>query len=475
MITHDQLIAYVSSALAPEERVRLEEQLAGDEAALRSLLEQERLDAALRMMFGAAAEREQLKRAILDVVAGPSYQDVKSSVMQVIAAPRFVFRDWLAGWRGILAGGLAVAACLTLALWVRFAAPLPDAAHLANVTGGVSIVRGGGKQDAVAGFVLQAGDELRVAAKASVAVVYADATRLEFTEGTRAAFSEKPEDGKQFELALGQVVARVSKQSPGKPLRIRTPHATATVVGTEFDLRVSTRGTRLNVSNGLVQLAYVGGDKPMLVAAGDFVEIAPGAKTPVPYGDQPRDQNTVFLSPDVATLTGVLGSVSVVRNGESQTVAEGFTAQPGDRFSIGAQSEAVLVYPDKSRLELKPGSRLFFHAGPEEGKQLGFELGTVIGCVSKQPPSKPLRIRTPHATVTMAGAVFDARVSTRGTRLDVSEGSAQIAWDGEEHSIAIEAGQFIELELLSNKTLTIHRRGSTAHPPPAPLSGGPGQ
>jgi len=479
MITHDQLIAYVSGALAPEERVRLEEQLAGDEASLRSVLEQERLDAALRVMFGAAAEREQVRLAILEVVSGSSYEDVKSSVLHdVTSAPRAAraaFFDWLAGWRGVLAGGLAAAACAALALllWPRTETASPiQFAQLDDVRAAVVVARDGGDLAAKDGTALQPGDTVRVGDGASATVLFADRTRLALAGPSELKLGD---DGKQFELALGQVVARVAKQPPGKPLRIRTPHATATVVGTEFDLRVSTRGTRLDVSDGLVQLAYVGGGGPMLVAAGDFVEIAPGAKTPVPYGDQPRDQNALLSSLDVPTLSDVTVGVSVIRNGESQPVADDFTPQPGDLLRVGAQAAAVAVYPDKSRLELISGTRLSFHGRPEEGKQLGLELGTVIGRVSKQPPDKPLRIRTPHATVIVVGTVFDLRVSTRGTRLDVIEGSAQIAWDGEEHSTTINAGEFIELELLSNKTLTIHRRGSTAQPPLVPRTGGPEQ
>lgn len=277
MIANDQLIAYMSGALVPTERERLEEQLAGDETALRSVVEQERLDAALRAMFSGAAEREQVKQAILEVVCGTSYQDIKSSVMHEIAAPRFSFRDWLAGWRGALAGGLAAAACAALAflLWPRPETVSPiQFAQLSSVRNAVVVVRDGGELAAKDGAALQPGDAIRVGDGAAT-VVFADQTRLVLAERTELKFSG---DGRQIELNAGRLAARVAKQPADRPLTIRTPLAVARVIGTEFTLDAAPRATRIEVSEGLVKMAHAGVDSAVEVAGGEFAVAVPQAE-----------------------------------------------------------------------------------------------------------------------------------------------------------------------------------------------------
>ncbi|MBI5687760.1 MAG: FecR domain-containing protein [Verrucomicrobia bacterium] len=276
MIANEQLIAYVSGTLAAQERERLEEQLAGDEAALRSVVEQERLDAALRAMFGGAAEREQVKRAILEVVSGTSYQEIKSSVMHDIVAPCFSFRDWLAGWRGVLAGGLAAAACAALAflLWPRPETVSPiQFARLSSVRNAVVVVRDDGEFAAKDGAVLQPGDAVRVGDGAAT-VVLADKTRLMLAERTELKLGG--DATRELQLLAGRLTASVAKQPADRPLTIRTPLAVARVVGTEFTLNAAPRATRIEVSEGLVKIAHVGVDSAVEVAGGEFALAVPG-------------------------------------------------------------------------------------------------------------------------------------------------------------------------------------------------------
>jgi len=291
MISHDQLIAYMSGALAPEERERLETQLAGDETALRSVLEQERLDAALHAMFGGAAERAQVKQAILEVVSGTSYQDIKSNVMHEIATPRFSFRDWRAGWRGVLAGGLAAAACAALAflLWPRAETVSPiQFAELGDVRNAVVVVRAGGEFAAKDGAALQPGDTVRVGDGAAT-VALADGTRLEMAAGTELVWSpgcsrsngqpaKAGTPNKEFLLVTGRLAARVVKQPVDRPLTIRTPLAVARVVGTEFTLDAAPRATRIEVSEGLVKMAHTSVDSAVEVAGGEFAVAMPGSE-----------------------------------------------------------------------------------------------------------------------------------------------------------------------------------------------------
>ncbi|MBI5817779.1 MAG: FecR domain-containing protein [Verrucomicrobia bacterium] len=276
MIAHDRLIAYVSGTLATEERARLEEQFAGDEAALCSVLDQERMDAALRAMLGGAAEREQVKQAILEVVSGTNHQDIKSSVMHEIAAPRFSFLQWLAGWRGVLAGGLTAAACAVLAfvLWPHAETAPTGFAQLGDVRSIVIVVRDGNELAARDGTALQPGDAIRVGDGASATVRFADRTRLALAARTELQLGSG-DGAHQLQLLVGRLAARVAKQPADRPLTIRTSLATTRVVGTEFTLDAAPSATRIEVSEGLVKMAHSGVDSTVEVAGGEFALAVP--------------------------------------------------------------------------------------------------------------------------------------------------------------------------------------------------------
>lgn len=369
MIANEQLIAYVSGALQKEERARLEVQLANDETALRSVLEQERLDAALRAMFGGAAEREQVRQAILEVISGTSYQDIKSSVMHEIAAPRFSFFGWLAGWRG----GLAAAACAALAflLWPRAQETPMGFAQLNGVQGGVVVARDGGELGGKNGTALLPGDAIRVGDGAAAVVLFADRTRLALMANTELRLGDEGGQvrspgfsrsgdvpakagtpNREFLLVTGRLAARVAKQPQDKPLTIRTSLATARVVGTEFTLNAGAHATRIEVSEGLVKMAHAGVDSAMEVASGEFALAVPQseliagllpAKEPEEaagdgdFAAQPFGKNSPWKRPigSGATYAEVQSpALNLAANGASVRPASHFrpffVAKPGD-------------------------------------------------------------------------------------------------------------------------------------------------
>lgn len=79
MISEEQIIAYLSGEMEGQERERFEEAVARDPQALRALVEQEKMDAALTMLL-ARPERAQVKDSILAVVEGEAEVDVKSKI-----------------------------------------------------------------------------------------------------------------------------------------------------------------------------------------------------------------------------------------------------------------------------------------------------------------------------------------------------------------------------------------------------------
>lgn len=84
MIPEEQLIAWLSGDLAGAEKARFEEQLARDPEALRLLVEQEKMDAALTMLL-ARPERARVRESILAVVRGPAGAEVKTGIHNRVA------------------------------------------------------------------------------------------------------------------------------------------------------------------------------------------------------------------------------------------------------------------------------------------------------------------------------------------------------------------------------------------------------
>jgi len=306
VLTEHQLTGFIEDTLSADERAQVEAALTQDETTRRRVLEQIRLDAALRATLGGAAASERVKQSVLAVLRGESEAELKE---QVLADTTFISRSsrrkeaqtgseresksfltlvatrflaWLR--QPALAISLA-AACIAFGLWLalpggrnapRLVAEMPSA-----VTAPASSEwsRGETTLALTAGFVPQSGDELVVAPSASATVRFADGTVVHLEPAARVRFGTMPgtaaSGGKQFALLQGTLTADVQKQPSGKPLLIHTPHAVATVLGTEFALAVETNRTELDVARGLVNLASAATTQAVNVVAGESAVASP--------------------------------------------------------------------------------------------------------------------------------------------------------------------------------------------------------
>jgi hypothetical protein len=92
--------------------------------------------------------------------------------------------------------------------------------------------------------------------------------------------------------------------------------------------------------------------------------------------------------------------------------------------TLGANSAAVVVYPDSTRLELGARTSALDFADAK-GKTLLLEKGTLAAEVVKQPQGQPMTIRTPHAEVRVLGTTLKITVD-ESTRLDVVSGKVRL-------------------------------------------------
>lgn len=311
MLTESQLIGFIEGTLPQEERAQVEAALAQDAALRRRVLEQMRLDTALRATLGGVKAGARVKQSVLAVLRGESDAALKRQVLEdtthlhrpvVTVAAAVKRRHWLSFigdrlsellHRPAWAAGLA-AACLVLALgaWliVRSGPAKPDdlaaleTPKRVDFSAGTEMFPRPGTEiqfnhQRAGSFTPQPGDGLRVGESASGTIAYADGTVLHLEPGTEVRFvaanSSNRAGGKQLRLVRGTLSAGVAKQPASLPLLIHTPHATITVVGTEFDLAVGTNVTQLEVTHGLVKMSGTNAAASINVAPGEVAVASP--------------------------------------------------------------------------------------------------------------------------------------------------------------------------------------------------------
>ncbi len=94
---------------------------------------------------------------------------------------------------------------------------------------------------------------------------FADGTRIELAGSAAVRLSEQ--DGKELLLQYGTLLAAVSPQLGGLPLRVQTPAAEAVVLGTSFVINAAEAETFLRVNSGDVELRGLVDNQAFKVAA----------------------------------------------------------------------------------------------------------------------------------------------------------------------------------------------------------------
>jgi ferric-dicitrate binding protein FerR (iron transport regulator) len=149
-------------------------------------------------------------------------------------------------------GSLAAVTLLALALtwWPRS----PQAvAKVLEVEGNVATVVGQGARRAIAGEAVLTDQVISTPSGASLTIGYADGTSVRIGENSSLAISTDAGGAKRIGLHRGTVAADVVPQSAGA-MTFKTPHAIATVLGTQLRLHVTSGSTLLEVTEGKVRL-----------------------------------------------------------------------------------------------------------------------------------------------------------------------------------------------------------------------------
>jgi ferric-dicitrate binding protein FerR (iron transport regulator) len=289
----DQLIAcHLDGELSQEQSLELDRLVRDDPVCRR------RFAAALRqeLLLGKVLPTLAAAKPVADIRPHGRRKPMGRKVSRTAPSrqPAFVM------WGGLLAACLAVVVLVwqgrdTSRPTQPAIAPTPPEVALPAIVAvldgspaGLTVIRGGTVFPATARLALRDGDRLAATAAASAAIAYPDGSRLALPGACELAL--RTEDGaKRIDLAAGTVVGRVTPQGAGRPMRLVTPHAQASVLGTEFTLTVSAQATRLEVAHGRVGLLRLADRATVEVATGEFAVAATGTELAAkPLGLEPR-------------------------------------------------------------------------------------------------------------------------------------------------------------------------------------------
>lgn len=288
----DALLArYLEGALSAAERETLLAELRRSPAAAARFQEMVELNALLR---AAAHEKEAFAKAVrkqIDTGSDAQARKFSGTTIQTIrdsgAAQRRAdeSRKFRKGRFIVLASSAAALVAISVLAW-NWQSGDTSKLRVKSLLGTVTVLRSGKNIAAERGTKLSAGDALKLEGIASATLVYPDKTELElsahaelkFLSGTGGAGEPS---AKSLQLSAGTLSAQVPPQPANSPMTLQTPHALATVVGTQFELNVKEKSTRIDVSEGRVHFEDRIHNTSQDVGAGQSAETdgnAPAAK-----------------------------------------------------------------------------------------------------------------------------------------------------------------------------------------------------
>jgi ferric-dicitrate binding protein FerR (iron transport regulator) len=152
-------------------------------------------------------------------------------------------------------------------------------------------------------------------------------------------------------------------------------------------------------------------------------------RPPEPKPPSPDPGTSRITGPVVARVETVEGEAFFVTQGTRLPAKAGASLSAGQGLETGAAtSRAVLVFPDRTRVELGPETAVE-DVKTARGKQITVTHGRVLAEVAKQPKDQPLIFRTPHGEAKVVGTTLRLVVDAdprKGTRVEVDEGKVEL-------------------------------------------------
>ncbi len=154
---------------------------------------------------------------------------------------------------------------------------------------------------------------------------------------------------------------------------------------------------------------------------------------------------SLFLGKDFQPVLagGFTEPVGVDRNGTELRVSRGFRLERGDKILNNAESITLDYAPEKTRIELTPGTIVTLR-GSFRGKRFDLDRGELYAKVAPQPLAKPMILHTTHAQARVLGTEFVLQATSAQTRLDVLEGKVRFTRTSNHQRVDVEGGYYAE-------------------------------
>ncbi|MEJ7848214.1 MAG: FecR domain-containing protein [Pyrinomonadaceae bacterium] len=191
------------------------------------------------------------------------------------------------------------------------------AATVENADGLVFVVSDPDGRQLAAGEQLQKGERVRTAKDSNAVLRLADGSTVEMRERSEFSVTENLR-GVTVRLERGDVIVEAAKQHNGR-LYVQTPDSLVSVKGTIFAVESGTKGSRVSVVEGEVQVNHAGKDETLL----------PGDQTTTNRSlDKTPVQQNVAWSRNAARYANLVSELAKMRRDINQQVS-----RPGVRHT----------------------------------------------------------------------------------------------------------------------------------------------
>jgi ferric-dicitrate binding protein FerR (iron transport regulator) len=174
----------------------------------------------------------------------------------------------------------------------------------------------------------------------------------------------------------------------------------------------------------------------------------------------------------------VIAKLLVVKHLDGNTISESTDLRLGDEVALTADSNAVVRYPDETRIQIRGGTSVKFEKTLAGGKGVLVQDGTIEAHVSRQPAAAPFKVISQHAEMTVVGTKFLVFVSEMATSLEVDEGAVELQRYVDGQKQMVKAGEFIQASsdqsLLFEPRRKVNAQASSRKPTKASVDSGNG-
>ena len=183
------------------------------------------------------------------------------------------------------------------------------AATIENANGAVFVVSDSQSRQLAMGEQLQKGERVRTAKDSSAVLRLADGSTVEMRERSEFSVSENRR-GVTVQLERGDVIVEAAKQDKGR-LYVQTPDSLVSVKGTIFAVESGTKGSRVSVVEGEVEVNHAGKDETLL----------PGDQTTTSRSlDKKTVQQNIAWSRNAARYANLVSELAKLRRDVNQRV-----------------------------------------------------------------------------------------------------------------------------------------------------------